>query len=100
MASVIERNECEVCHQADGVCLCGLVKPGGAPFRVVRYTDERYLLELLKAARAVLATREWEPGDALDALTGAVLWCESDGLGPVALSGQAQLELGAATHAE
>lgn len=94
MTAVIERNECEVCHQPEGVCLCGLVKPGGAPFRMVRYTNERYLLELLKAARGVLDQMGCLDRPDTDALQAAVVWCESDGLGPVALSGQAQLELG------
>lgn len=96
MAVVIERNECEACGQAEGVCMCpALVQV------VMRYTDERYLLELLKAGRAVLEeAREWESTAGLDALEAAVLWVESDGLGPVAISGQAQLELEAATHAE
>jgi hypothetical protein len=73
-----------------------------------RYTDEHYLLEMMKAARRcmgiwadVLAKRSGDvPDDVLDALgpvlgqlEAALLWCESDGLGPVALSGQGQLEL-------
>lgn len=90
MASVIERNECSYCHEPEGLCMC----PALAPWVPVRYTNERYLLELLKAARGVLNQMSYLDRPDTDALQAAVVWCESDGLGPVALSGQAQLELG------
>jgi hypothetical protein len=98
---VIERTECEQCGEPAGVCACaaGAVQWEPTPGQVTRrYTDERYLLEMMKAARRVLHASQTddEGGEmllAVNALEAALLWCESDGMGPVALSGSAQLEL-------
>jgi hypothetical protein len=103
MGRVIERMECERCGEVPGVCACAAGGVKWAPLAqpvTARYTDERYLLELLKAARKVVDASKLIHADpdalerAIDEdLLAAVLWVESDGLGPQALSGAAQLEL-------
>jgi hypothetical protein len=96
---VIERNECESCGEMSGVCACAAGEVKWAPVAqpvVRRYTDERYLLEMMKAARLVLVDKRLTSlGElrSLGALEAALLWCESDGMGPVAPSGDGQLEL-------